>query len=559
MQNFSSAYQTKMFDRGQTHRLKGTIGDQRFTDDDVQNVTWSGICSNQNVLIGSAAVSKLQITFLNPIYSRDNWEGKVIKIYDGTFLPDSEEWEDILIGTFWVSVAEWTNVGTIEVTAYDCLSLMDEQIAFDQTSGTIYDYLKFIELKTGASYGLTRAETSQLPNGLATIEISEDSGMTTYRDLLSKIAQLVGGYAVATRDGSFVIRSFNDSSVLSIPLDRRFAKAKYSDFTTRFDYLAYTDSETGDRIILGDSEGSGMDIGENPFLQIGSDAEKSTRAASIWDVVQTMTYTPFTVSVLPSFCVLDLGDVVTFLDDYTGNDSSGAIMSMKWVYGKSVTLQCYGSKPKLKKGKSDVQNEINSIRSKKSDSEMIYHTFLNVDPISLGDDNRTRILRFKFSVATPKVVLIFHEVNLDLMITSDDGIARCTVSYYLNGELQSYTPVETWNNDGKHLIETMYFLRGLEAGAAYQWAVYITISGGTAKITRENARAVLMGQGLRATEKFDGTLECEDTIGVYQLGLPIGVLAEGTCDLTVTDTNPRLTEDGELRTLEDGEVRYMED
>ena len=525
MQEFTNAYREKMLDESQTHRLTGSLDGHAFTGHDVKGVTCSGICSNQDVKIGSAAVSKLTLTFLNPILPRGEWEEKVIKIWDGTLI-GPETPEDKLIGTFWIASADWTNIGTVEVTAYDCLNLMDDDIDFEQTSGKIFDYLKLIELKTGAVLGMTQAEVEALPNGTKTISPAEDSGMKTYRDLLAKLAQLVGGFGYAKRDGTFAIKPFNNTSVIDIPLNRRKKNAVYSDFTTRFDFLSYTDSETGDQIVIGDPMGSGMDIGENPFLQYGLPEVKNEMAQAIWEVVQNMEYTPFKATLLPSFCVLDLGDVVTFLDDYTGNDSSGAIMSWTWTYGAGLTIQCYGSKPKLKNGKSTAQNEINSIRAKRSENEMVIHTFTNSESYTLADSVFVPVVKMRFTTARPKIVTIHHEILLDTTSTEENGFIRCTAHYYLNGELQTRVPVTSWNNDGPHLLPLMYWLDNLTSGTVYEWEVYLEITYGSATIGRGDIIAYLEGRGLVAVNEFDGLIELSDEFEPFIAGFDIVALTD---------------------------------
>ena len=256
MQNFSESYRDIMFDEVQEHHLRGTIDGISFDEDDVEakSTVWNGVCSNQNVLIGSAAITSLKITFSTVLLPRFAWEGKTLIIEDGTVLPDNTiEWK--LIGTFTVGEANWTNVGTIEVVAYDCLSLMDEDLDFDITSGTMYDIMQLIQTKTGAVCGMTASEVAQLPNSSIEISPYVDSSMKTYRDMLSKLAQLAGGFAYAKRDGTFAIRSFDNPSVISIPLNRRKKNAKYSDFTTRFDYMSYVNAETGVAVYFGEING----------------------------------------------------------------------------------------------------------------------------------------------------------------------------------------------------------------------------------------------------------------------------------------------------------------
>lgn len=540
---FTESYRSAMYDDNQTHRLTGTVNGIAFSDEDVKDVSWAGVCSNQStVLIGSAAISSLKLTFLKPLLTQGEWEEKPIVIYDGTMVGGTEEspvFEDKLVGTFYISEAVWTNVGTIEVTAYDCLSKMDEDVQFEQTTGFLYDHMKLISMETGVSLGMSQAECEALPNGTALISIYSENDIKTYRDYLSKLAQLVGGFGYAKRDGSFAVKPFNNTSLLTIPINRRQRNAKYSDYQTRFDYLSYVDQAEGETVFIGDRNGYGMDIGSNPFLQYGVAEVRSQMANAIFTVVQQMTYTPYNVSVLPAFCVLELGDVVTFSDDYNGNSSSGAIMSMTWSYSnnnKSVKVQCFGANPNLKKAKTATDNAINGIKSSRS-SELVIHTYKNAEEIILNNGRTKNVVDISFATTKSTIVTMNHEVILDVESISDpSGKATVTAYYYINDELEGFTPVDTIGETGKHIVPLIYFLDNLSGGMAYEWRVELKVDGASASIDRGDVHAWLQGQGLVALNDFDGLIEIEDTYTPIIGGQDIVSLAEF---LDVDNITPR--------------------
>lgn len=513
---FTEDYRDVMYSDDQFHRLTGTVGGISFTAEDVKDASWAGICSNQNVLIGSAAISSLKITFLKAFLPSGTWEGKIVTIYDGTMIGGTEEdpiFEDKLIGTFYIADAVWTNIGTIKVTAYDVLSLLDKDVSFEQTTGFLYDHLKLISMETNAPLGLTQADCEAMQNGTKIISIYAENDIKTYRDYLSKLSQIVGGFGYAKRNGSFALRPFDNVSLLTIPIDRRQRNAEYSDYQTRFDYLSYVDQVNGETIFIGDQNGYGMDIGANPFLQYGVDSVRSEMVNAIFEVVQGMTYTPYNVSVLPAFCILELGDVVTFSDDYNGNNSSGAIMSMTWTFSngvKSVKLQCFGSNPNLKKGKTSADNDISRIRSSRA-SEIVIHTYKNAEAINLNNGRKKNVVDISFATTKAAIVTMNHEIILDVdSIIDPSGKATVTAYYYVNDELEGYTPVDTINSTGKHIVPLMYFLDNLGGGQAYEWRVELKIDGGSASIARGDVHAWLKGQGLVPLDEFDGTISCED-------------------------------------------------
>ena len=95
MYQISDAYRTKMLDEVQTHHLVGTVNGVAFTNADVIGVSYSNQCSDKNVLIGSAAIGTLKLTFLKPLLSRGNYYNKQIIISDGTKLTNTNLYEDI--------------------------------------------------------------------------------------------------------------------------------------------------------------------------------------------------------------------------------------------------------------------------------------------------------------------------------------------------------------------------------------------------------------------------------------------------------------------------------
>lgn len=540
MQNYSESYREIMFDEAQEHHLRGTIDGISFSEYDVESAVWSGVCSNQNVLIGSAAITSLKITFSTVLLPRFAWEGKTLVVEDGTVLLDgSIEWKKI--GTFTVGEASWTNVGTIEVVAYDCLSFMDEDLDFDQTSGTMFDLMKLIETKTGAACGMSASEVAQLPNSSIEMSPYVDSNMKTYRDMLSKLAQLAGGFAYAKRDGTFAIRSFDSVSVISIPLDRRKKNAKYSDFKTRFDYMSYVNAETGDTVYFGEINGYGMELGENPFLVYGLETTLEQMGQAIWEKVQLMRYTPFQAELLPSFCVLDFGDVVTFLDDYTGNDSSGAIMSMTWTYGVGLKIQCYGSKPNLKKAKSSTDNALTGLRNKTKSNGLTYKTFINSEVITL-DQTPQELFKIKFLTVDDTTVEMWHEAKTLNELSGDTQSVH--YYWYLDGKETGLfnEPVDTFGEDGLHTQPHPYWRLKIDGGIQHTWEVWADVDSGTATIDVSDLHALLKGQKLVAEQAFDGDLpELEDIIEPrIVIGLPVAEITDSLTDLTIQAPVPDL-------------------
>ena len=528
MYDISNTYRTKMLDEVQTHRLVGTVAGTSFTQDDVIGVSYTNTCSNKTVVVGSASIGTFKCTFLRNFLNRGDYYGKVITISDGTKIGD-QSYEDVPIGVFYIAEANWTAAGMVSVTAYDCLSLMDIPLKQDQTFGQLYDLCTSIGLVTGVEFGLTRDECEALPNGTIHISPYPENDMTTYRDFVSKLAQVVGGFATATRDGKWVIRAFNNNSIIDVPVTRRQQGSSFSDFTTRFDAISYVDVKTGVKYI-GNNQGYVMALGENPFLQYGTNSLREARALSIYNAVRTMTYTPFKVSMLPAFIALDLGDVVSFTTDYTEATSTGAIMSISWTYNKQVTVQCFGSNPNLVNAKSKTDNTVAGSYSSEKGSKNVSHVASNVQKITSYGDELKEVVRASFTSINGDNVLVLTEIKF----TTEEP---CTaeIHYLLNGVDILYTPTETYSEAGTHTLSLMYPLIGLTAGRLYTFQTYLTTSAGYT-VNIMDARQYVQGSGIDFSSKWDGFFDIKENIEPLDLNRYLPSLLE-TVSLTTRQPN----------------------
>ena len=536
MYQHSAAYETKMLDEVQTHRLVGTVNGVAFTQADVIGVSYSNQCSDKNVLIGSAAIGTLKLTFLKPLLTRGNYYNKQIIISDGTKLTNTNLYEDIPMGVYYIGEAKWTAQGMIDVKAYDVMSLLDKDLTIEQTSGYLYDFCKIIETETGAPFGMTRAECEALPNGDKIISPFPENDMTTFRDLASKLGQLVGGFATAARDGSFVLRTFQpkSASVITIPVNRRQSGSTFSDFETRFDAISYIDAKDGNGVqYIGNEWGYVMSLGAQPFLQYGISSERTARATAIYNQVQNMVYTPFKVTLLPGFCALDLGDIVSFTDDYSGTTSIGCVMSIDYTYNKAVIVQCFGSNPNLKNAKSKTDNAVAGNSSSEKGQRLISFVSTNIARKELvGGDPAKEILKTSFSTTNPDTILTLTEVKFE---TSEaDTVAE--IYYYLNGEQILYVPTETYSEAGVHTMSLMYPLLNLSPGVLYTFSARMKTSSNTV-IEAMNARQYIQGAGVEDSGRWDGYLDLNDEFEAFSFNVELPTLSE---TVSLTADHPEL-------------------
>jgi len=559
MYSVSDAYKAKMLDQVQTHRLVGLLDDAySFTEADVIGVSYKNQCSQKNVALGSVNIGVLKLTFLVDLLDRGDYYGKKILIYDGLKIDEEsgeDVFEDVPIGVFYIAEAVRTAAG-IDITAYDVLSKTDKNLTIDQTSGTLFYFCKYIESETGAHFGMSQEECEALPNGTEVISPYEDNDMTTFRDLMSALAQMVGGFAYADRNGNWKLKSFDNVSVISIPKARRMSGTEISDFDSYYDFVSYVDAQTKIVKVIGEGDGLVMKLGNQPFLQYGTPEAIDRRVNNILNVVKGMVYTPFKASMLPAFIALDLGDVIELEDDYAGDTSSGAVMLATWTYNKSYKVQCFGDNPNLRSAQSRTDKDISGIINQTVQNEVTYYNFANLEPIELGSDYEVTIAQLYFTAAQQTTVKILHEFILE-MLRDLSLQSSYEIRYYLDGERVNYSPYESLSplvitteipdpeesGGGTQSIQAdiepvestitrdfFYVIRDVAPGIRHSWEVKIITHGiEQTTIDVNHAHITLEGQRLYGEDYFDGYIEAADNLIAESIGgLGLVSMSEGT-------------------------------
>lgn len=591
MYQVSQDYITKMFDQVQTHHLSGTIGSVSFTEADVIGVSYSNQCTDKKVSLGSVNIGVLKLTFLSDILNRGEYFGKTITLTDILVIdPGGDETEGVPVGVFTVAEAKWTNAGMVNVTAYDVLSKMDGTLPINQSTGKLYDFCKYLEHETGATFGMTEEECDALPNGEEIISPFSENSMTTYRDLLSALAEFIGGFAYADRDGTWKLRTFGDTSVLTFPKNRRISGTTFSDFVTYYDTIQYTDLITQTTKYLGDGNGLIMNLGSQPFLQYGTSQTINTRIENIITQIKKMRYTPFSASGLPALIALDLGDVITLTNDYSGSSSVGAVMAISWTYNKTIKLSCYGENPNLRSAQSATDKNIAGLLARTDSKSIQYYTFENVEEYEDIITEET-IGSFYFATQETTTVTLWHEIQADFTLDDESDPMQVIVHYYLNGVEENYRPIMTIGESGVHTLDYNYFLKGITGGLRNEWTVTLECIGGSADIGRDNVHICLTGQGLVGADSFLGIitvseeiprfvvggllvgtftdsanmkrnearpLAASETMGAFGINCPTVGFASAVSIYMETGVFDRVTEDENDRVTEDGNRRITE-
>ena len=533
-------YQTAIVKNARAHRLTGTVAGQTFTGSNVIEgsfVVRNQICPATAIELGGVYIGELDLTFTGAFATslgiRGSWRGVQIRASVGVEI-DEDTFEDVPVGVYTVESATWVDKG-LQIVAYDNMGKFDTALPMTQTSGKLYDFLLYTCEQCGVTLGMTKAQVEALPNGTEILGVYPGSAMQTFRDMLSQLATMACSFATMTRDGKLVLRQLPDADAEAseIKANMRYSTAfcDYESFYSGLEVENMRDDLDGasNRYYNDNVGGLMLSIGPNPFLQYGTEEVVTRMRQAIIDALEGFRATPFDATILPN-PAYDLGDMIEFTGGI-GQGSLGVVMSLVYTVNKTV-LEGYGENPTAAGVTSMIQKEVEAQARSKAD-EIVIHTYTNVDDYELDNHSREPVVGIDFATVKPCIVTMQHEINLDLDVLDDT--ATVTAYYYLNDELQSYQPVGTFSEDGKHIIPLMYFLNTLVGGQAYEWRVELQIDGGSGTIDRGDVHAWLQGQGLVALDEFAGTIHVEDTYEPIILNRDIARIVDTISELNISD------------------------
>lgn len=508
---------------GYKRTLRGTIGDVAFTDDDVLSgsLTISNQCSDSGeVQIGFANVGMLEATFRDGLIERTEWQGKTITLSEGLYIERTSSYEYVPLGVYVVDNATWDKNG-IKVTAYDYMHNFDKDFNLSTTVGSPYSVLSLLCQDCEVTLGMTKAQIEALPNGTQSIALFSENDCETYRDVLFWLAQTLCSCATISRDGKLILIQYGRQTIDSISAGLRFNDNEFSDWETEYSGIAFVDIESGEYIYVAGDEDNKLTykLGSNPFMQYGTMTTRRQMARNILNGLKAVKYVPFNCTMLhtPAY---DLGDVIVFTEGIAPGKQS-CIMFYEYTFG-TYAAEGFGQNPALATAKNKSDKNIAGLMSKVNKDSIQFYTFKNAEAKTVGDGQTQELINIRFSTIDQKQVTFQGEILVDADVTLDE--VEANIRYFLDGaEILDYQPTETWSEDGKHII-SLYYVIDVEPNTLYRWQVFLNSVGGVLTIPVENARGTIWGQGLVASDKWDGYIDAEDRISAIPIDDSISIV-----------------------------------
>lgn len=481
--------------------LKGTVGGTQFTDDDI--LADSFRCLNQcvevnDVKLGGVYIGELRMTLLSTVAkARGEWIGKQINCSYGLLVGDKEEYIPIPGGTYTIYEADWKEEG-LAIVAYDNMIKLDKKFSNDQSAGLAWNWLQFVSKKCGIELANTELEVAQMINGGEILGLSDVDNIETFRDLVYYLAQALCCFATIDRNGRLKLVRFGSSRVDVISASQRFVGSTFSDYTTRFTGLSVVNISEGTTSYYSNPPDTGltMNLGQNPFLQLGTKETVTMLRRNILNGLNTFEYIPFKATVL-GCCVYDLGDVIVFTE---GIAQSSYSCVMSYDFGLSdFVFAGYGNNPALESAKSKSDKNISGLINRTNSEVMTARQMINIADVVISESWR-KLGGINFAVTKSQTILFHAAVKTNLV---NAGLVK--FKYTLNNvDFDFIHEVSLSTKD----TATLFLPFSVEVNDYVSFDIYI--QGPEGIVNQFDFVGSILGIGILVDET-GGNIEVEDT------------------------------------------------
>lgn len=414
------------------------------------STSYSNKCLNANTFtLGSCYIGEFKTTIKTDIDRYALFGGRIIVEFLMKVAED--QWEVVNIGTFTITSAN--RVGNyVEIDSFDNMSLLENSMT-TATSGTAENLFNWICKECNVESGMTPSMWSQLTNTEFVFAVS-NKNYGTYRDLLSDIATVTGGFATVDRFGGLVILPFGQSPVDVIDDNIR-TSSKFEDYKCTYTSISMKVNDDTYTSSADIDDGMNIAFENNYLIAANSDEDIKTIIDNLLAKLLQINYVPCKVDMVvnPAY---DLGDIVSFVGYNTGNETINSyIHSINWTFRSSMNIECIGENAKIAKAKSIADKNADAANSYAEMVELKTVVYENAEAIDIGP-SRSLLLDLSFSTIKNElaVPMLTGQFVADI---EDAGLFRIT--YELNGRELEFKPEDAIYHTGR---KTFTFIKSLE-------------------------------------------------------------------------------------------------
>lgn len=463
--------------------------------------------NNQTFCLG--ATYSASFTFSSFTSMETGFEGKSLTVIPTLFYKTGANTEqEIPLGVFFCDAPKCYRT----TTAYSCLDGMtklDTKIT-STVSGTIYNMLVFGCEKSGVTFGNTSTQIASMVNGTMTIYI-DPKYVTTWREAVSYIAMLLGGYAQFGRDGKLYIRQFHTIPDMTLLKKRRtsFSMAGYKTVFAGVEcrFLANENFYPYEHIDPNASVGIVMNLGDIPIIQANNEAKQAI-LARIYGILSQLEYYPCEIGMAgdPS---IEAGDMLE-TPDASGYMKNVLLTSVTFNWRKDCTIISEGGNPQMESVSTSAKKINKAIDNTAKNSTVVTASYVNANQIALSGSSETDITYLRFVTNKELTAIFGAEIPI---YSSGEGILKIT---YNNSGLDGDV-VRARLHEGYNLVTLVNHIHYNSSEV-----VLLTLSAQTeaigsgsapsATISADTIRSYIFAQGIETEAPWDGIIIISEDI-----------------------------------------------
>lgn len=473
--------------------------------------------------IGECYINNITITLLDREWHySESLDNADMSVYFGVVNESLGLNEEIQIGKFIIPVdTTIRKKASIQITGDSVLSKFDLSTNSVSTSGDLYALVTWCCMKCGVDFALTEEEFRGLSQNTGyTYYISEESAISTYRDIIMYVSQLIGGFATDTNDGKLTFKTYNtNNDVFNINNDT-IASSNLGDSSY---YLNGLSLRYKDKVIYASGDESSdylLELESNPLLDSLDEDMVTILLGNIWEQLKDIQFRSFTYSYNGN-PALECGDLL----HNRVNGLSSFITSLTWVYhGKSSVSSAFMDK-RTKTKSQGIKKAATSGGGSPNTLNII--KYINTKSYSLSENDRKVVEMFFTLPANVAPLLTFT------MICNNELSGLVSLSIFYDNIFDLLEP-KYQNSIGYH---TLSFSKSFEpSGTSKPHSLYIyasfikdknqeIISDNPCSVPAYNIEANIQAWGVASSEpEWTGRYEISDSVGIVTIDNAVNIL-----------------------------------
>lgn len=459
-------------------------------------------CSGDSELIlGQAYQGQLKLSLYSDT-DRYSVYGATISLRFQLLLED-DSIEEVPLGVYTVTECIRSNSDTLTITALDAITTLDRTYTDEVLSGTSYDILSGIKRLTGIELGQNAEDLASLPNGTMILGLPLNPEVNTYRDIVGDLAAVLGGFAMMDRTGKLVIKSFSKDIAKTINADYR-NKSTISDFNLRYTKVSCV--KQGVYFSRGNDLGQELALGENVFLQLGTDEGTLAILDNLLTVFGNYSYTPASFDYVGDPAI-DMGDLIEITGYSAKTSTLVPVHKTTWKWRGYQKIEAVGKNPFL----NSASKEDRATETQKKNIKTLENSVLSINngqQVIIGDE-WTELASTVFAMASDQSLLFNGVCKVD-MVTA----GNLRFKYSTNGIEHDFIH-EVQTMDGVNTV-TLFIPVKPKNNESNEFKVYIS-SDAIGSVETLDFRGALSGSGI-LTSDWSGIITIEDRVGRFRHG-----------------------------------------